>query len=267
MPRAVRNLFDLLKWVWFAPWSLFWMSGAILYGVVFPSDPQTPLSWARRFWSTGALFISGCTLVRHPGFLPESGKAYIFMMNHQSMFDIVCAFFHVPVNVRFIAKKVLKAVPFLGWYMSVTGMIFIDRRNREQALQSLTAACERIRSGIPILVYPEGTRSKDGAILPFKKGPFMFALEAGVPIVPIAINGTINILRPGSPYCRSEQVDIVIGNPIPTQGLAKSDRDSLMRQVRDAIIDLHLSIGGKGGDKEKFQAAEGVEGVIQEDKE
>jgi len=263
MRRVARDFIDLFKWVSFAPWSLFWMSSAILYRIVFRKDPHTPLSWARRFWGSGAIVISGCTLVEHKGFVPETGKPYIFMMNHQSMFDIVCAFVHIPVNVRFIAKKILKYIPFLGWYMSVTGMIFIDRRNREQALASLEAACERIRSGIPILVYPEGTRSKDGAILPFKKGPFMFALQAGVPIVPVAINGSINILLPGSPFVRPERVDIVMGQPIPTDGLVLEDRDMLMRTVRDAIIDLHVSIGGKGGDKNSYLAAEGKEGVTE----
>ena len=266
MRRIDRDIIDVLKWVGFAPWSLFWMSSAILYGLVFRKDPHTPLSWARRFWSPGAAVISGCDLTEHPGFVPEPGKPYIFMMNHQSMFDIVCAFIHVPVNLRFIAKKILKSIPFLGWYMTVTGMIFVDRRNREQALQSLAEACDKIRSGIPILVYPEGTRSKDGYVLPFKKGPFMFALQAGVPIVPVAINGSINILLSGSPFVRPGKVDIVMGDPIPTAGLTKNDRDLLMKRVRDAIIDLHLSIGGKGGDKEQFLAAEGKEGVSVEDR-
>ena len=228
---------------------------------MFRNDPHTPLSWARRFWSPGAAVISGCDLTRHPGFVPEPGKPYIFMMNHQSMFDIVCAFIHVPVNLRFIAKKILQSIPFLGWYMTVTGMIFVDRRKRKEALQSLQEACDRIRSGIPILVYPEGTRSKDGKILPFKKGPFMFALQAGVPIVPVAINGSIDIIVPGSPFVRPGKVDIILGEPIPTEGMLASDRDLLMKKVRNAIIDLHVQIGGKGGDKEQFLAAEGKEGV------
>ncbi len=261
MRRVGQDLIDILKWVGFAPWSLFCMTSAITYGIIFRNDPHTPLSWARRFWSPGAAVISGCQLTRHPGFVPEPGKPYIFMMNHQSMFDIVCAFIHVPVNLRFIAKKVLQSIPFLGWYMTVTGMIFVDRRKRDQALKSLEAACERIRSGIPILVYPEGTRSKDGSILPFKKGPFMFALQAGVPIVPVAINGSRGILQPGSPFVRAGHIDIVMGEPIPTAGLDKQDRDALMRRVRDAIIDLQVSIGGPGGDKERYLAAEGKEGV------
>ncbi len=94
----------------------------------------------------------------------------------------------------------------------------------------------------------------------------MFALQAGVPIVPVAINGSINILLSGSPFVRPGKVDIVMGDPIPTAGLTKNDRDLLMKRVRDAIIDLHLSIGGKGGDKEQFLAAEGKEGVSVEDR-
>ena len=165
--------------------------------IIFRNDPHTPLSWARRFWSPGAAVISGCQLTRHPGFVPEPGKPYIFMMNHQSMFDIVCAFIHVPVNLRFIAKKSSSRFHF--------GLVHDcdrnDLRRPSQArsgTQSLEAACERIRSGIPILVYPEGTRSKDGSILPFKR-PVHVRAANGVPIVPVAINGSRGILQPGSP--------------------------------------------------------------------
>ena len=134
MNRTWLVLSNTARWVGFCLHSFFWMTAAILCRVVV-SDVNVPLSWARRFWGRGVLWIAGGKLEVAPGFVPEPGKPYIFAMNHQSMFDIVVAFVGIPVNLRFIAKKVLRSVPFLGWYMSATGMVFIDRRDRESAVR------------------------------------------------------------------------------------------------------------------------------------
>jgi 1-acyl-sn-glycerol-3-phosphate acyltransferase len=249
MKRIGLLIVNFVQWTAFALWCLFWMSAAILYGVIFRRDQNTPLSWARRFWGAGLVRVARCNLVQHPGFIPEPGKPYFYVMNHQSLFDIVVAFVSIPVNLRFIAKKSLRVIPFLGWYMSVTGMIFIDRKNRDDAVRSLDEACAKIRNGKSILVYPEGTRSRDGLIMPFKKGPFVMALQAGVPIVPVAIEGCQNLLERDSLVIKGGRVDIAIGQPIPTAGLGAEDRDALMIRVRNALIDLHLSIGGRGGDR------------------
>lgn len=253
MKRTLSLLLNFGQWSFFAGWSLFWMSAAILSGVL--RDPNIPLSWARRFWGRGLVWIARCQLERHPGFIPEPGKPYIFVMNHQSLFDIVAAFVAIPVNIRFIAKKVLRLIPFLGWYMLATGMVFIDRNKREDAVKSLDEACDKIRSGISILVYPEGTRSRDGLILPFKKGPFVMAIQAGVPIVPVAIEGCQNLLERDSLRIQGGRVDIAIGQPIPTANLSVDDRDALMERVRNALIDLHLTIGGRGGERSTVYAA------------
>lgn len=253
MKRTLWHLQNIGRWAFFALWSLFWMSAAILSGLL--RDPNIPLSWARRFWGRGLVWVAGCQLERYPGFIPEPGKPYIFVMNHQSLFDIVAAFVAIPVNIRFIAKKVLRLIPFLGWYMLATGMVFIDRQNREDAFKSLDEACEKIRTGIGILVYPEGTRSRDGRILPFKKGPFVMAIRAGVPIVPVAIEGCQNLLERDSLLIKGGRVSIVLGQPIPTANLAPEDRDALMERVRNALIDLHISIGGRGGERSTIYAA------------
>ena len=165
-------------------------------------------------------------------------KPYIFMWNHQSFFDIVIAFITTPQNIRFVAKRVLKSVPFLGWYMWATGMIFVDRSNREQAIKSLAAAGKLIRAGASILAFPEGTRSRDGRVSPFKKGPFVVALQAQVPIVPVAIEGSGAVLPRGGWRARPGRIRVKFGVPIPTAGLSEADRDQLMHRVREAIIDL-----------------------------
>jgi 1-acyl-sn-glycerol-3-phosphate acyltransferase len=254
-------LLNFVQWAAFAVWCLIWMTAAILHGVIFRDDPHTPLSWARRFWGAGLVRVARCDLIVHPGFVPEPGKPYIFAMNHQSLFDIVAAFVGIPINLRFIAKKSLRHIPFLGWYMSVTGMVFIDRKNREEAVRSLDEACQKIRSGISILVYPEGTRSRDGRVLPFKKGPFVMAIQAGVPIVPVAIEGCQNLLKRDSILIKGGRVNMVLGQPIPTAGLSMTDRDALMERVRNSLIDLHLFIGGRGGDRSTVCAIEGEQGL------
>lgn len=243
-------IFNALQWISFALWSFFWMSAAIVHGLLFRDDPHTPLTWARRYWGAGLVRIGQATLIKHPGFEPEPGKPYFFAMNHQSLFDIVAAFVGIPINLRFVAKKSLRLIPFLGWYMSVTRMVFIDRKNREDAKRSLEEACEKIKTGISILTFPEGTRSRDGHVMPFKKGLFIMAIQAGVPIVPVAIDGAYSLLKPDSLRIQPCRINLVIGEPIPTAGLTLDDRDALMLRVRDAMIDLHLSIGGRGGDRE-----------------
>lgn len=242
------RILNALQWTAFALWSFFWMSAAIVYGLIVRHDPHTPLSWARRYWGAGLVHLARATLVKHPGFEPEAGKPYFFAMNHQSLFDIVAAFVCIPENLRFVAKKSLRLIPFLGWYMTVTRMVFIDRQNREEAKRSLEEACEKIKTGISILTFPEGTRSRDGSILPLKKGLFIMAIQAGVPIVPVAIEGAQNLLQRDTLRIQPCRIDLVIGQPIPTAGLTLDDRDALMVRVRDAMIQLHRSIGGRGGE-------------------
>jgi 1-acyl-sn-glycerol-3-phosphate acyltransferase len=262
MKRVVSVVRNTGQWIGFGAWSFFWMSAAILSRVVF--DANVALSWARRFWAPGLVWITGCDLKVAPGFVPRPGQPYVFAMNHQSMFDIVVAFTAIPVNIRFVAKQILRAIPFLGWYMISTGMIFVDRRRRAQAVQSLNEACDKIRAGASILVYPEGTRAQEGGpILPFKKGPFVMAIQAGVPIVPVAIEGGSRLLPKSSLRVTPGTVRFVMGEPIPTAGLTEEDREDLMRRVRDAIIDLHVRIGGAGGDKGQAVACAGLEGVAQ----
>jgi 1-acyl-sn-glycerol-3-phosphate acyltransferase len=112
-------------------------------------------------------------------------------------------------------------------------------------------------------VYPKSTRTRDGRVLPFKKGPFVMAIQAGVPIVPVAIEGGSRLLPRSSLRVRPGVVRIKLGAPIPTAGLTQADRDALIKRVRDAIIDLNLAIGGRGGDKGETVAAAGFEGLAQ----
>ena len=252
---AVLNVVQALFLV---SWSVIWISIALVVSIV---SPRWPLVLARRAWGPGLVWAAGARMEVSPGASLDPRGTYVFIMNHQSMFDIAVAFAHIPVNIRFVAKKILKSIPFLGWYMWRTGMVFVDRGRRDQALASLQKAGQQVRDGATILAYPEGTRSTDGSILPFKKGPFVLAIEAGVPVVPVAIDGSQTLLPRGGFNLRPGPIRFRIGNPIPTSGLVATDVDALIKRVRDAVIDLHLSIGGKGGDKDDAIALPGKEGI------
>ncbi|QRN95270.1 1-acyl-sn-glycerol-3-phosphate acyltransferase [Archangium violaceum] len=244
--KLLSPLIALFQAVFLILWLVFWITVSGL-AAILTLNGELPLVMARRFWASMHWHITGSPLLVEP--LPDVdwSKPHIFLMNHQSAFDIPVAFAVIPVNIRFIAKHVLKWIPFLGWYMVGTGMIFLNRSNRREAMRSLKLAGERIRAGSNILAFPEGTRSKDGRILPFKKGSFVLAVEAGVPIIPMAIEGTRGMLPKGSIRLRRHTIRVKVGQPISTAGIKGPAREALMNQVRDVIIQLHRDIGGEGG--------------------
>ena len=234
-------------------WLAFWITASGM-AALLTLNGELPLVMARRFWAPLHWHITGSPLSVEP--LPDIdwSQPHIFLMNHQSTLDIPVAFAVLPVNLRFIAKHVLKWVPFLGWYMAGTGMIFVNRTHRREALRSLKRAGERIREGSNILAFPEGTRSPDGRILPFKTGSFVLALEAGVPVVPVAIEGSRLSLPPNSFLPRHHPIRVKVGRPIPTAGRDGHEREALMHEVREAILQLHRDIGGAGGEPQEVRA-------------
>ncbi len=206
---------------------------------------------ARNLWAPAVLRVAGVTLVADP--LPplDLRQPYVFVGNHQGYFDIPAAFATIPHPIRFVAKRSLGFIPVLGWYLHLTGHVLVDRGNRQRAVDSLRAAARKVARGTSILIYPEGTRSDDerGAIRAFKKGGFVLALESQVPIVPVAVDGSHRVRRKHDPAIRPGTLRIKVGAPIATAGMTLADRDRLMRNVHDALIDLHLAIGGAGGDR------------------
>ena len=240
----LKRLSSAMRYAGMAGWSIFWISLALLLGWV-RRDPALPLRFARRHWAPGMIRLAGARLLVNP--MPEHlwERPAIYVMNHQSSLDIPAAFAVLPVDLRFIAKHTLRKVPFLGWYMAWTGMVFVDRSNSTQAVATLNAAAERVRSGVSLLAYPEGTRSRDGSILPFKKGPFVLALQAGVPLVPVAIEGSLRVMPSGLKPFRPGPVRMAVGTPIPTEGLGMDARDPLVVRVRDALVALHASLAAE----------------------
>jgi 1-acyl-sn-glycerol-3-phosphate acyltransferase len=185
-----------------------------------------------RWWARGVLASGGVRLhVRSRASL-DARRPYVFMANHLSMVDIWAVLVAVPVPLRFIAKKQLGAIPLFGWAMRAGRFIFIDRQNPASARRSIDEAAERIRSGQSVVVFPEGTRSRDGRLGAFKKGGFHLAVSSGADIVPVAIRGSREVMPRGSALIRAGDVSIEIDEPIATATLSIDDREALSALVQ-----------------------------------
>ena len=241
-------------------WSAVSFTLAIL-AMVLTLNPANSVWVARRIWSPVLLWAGGAKLEVLGQENVDPKRPTIYVANHQSAIDIPAHFMAVPIPFRYVAKSQLKWVPFIGWYLALAGHVFVNRSNRAKAIASLDAAAAKIRGGTSIFLYPEGTRSPDNRILPFKKGPFALALKARVPICPVTIEGSGKLMPKSTWNITPGPVRVRIGKPIDTTGFAENDREGLARAVRKVIIADSLSLGGLGGDADDAVADAGVEGV------
>jgi 1-acyl-sn-glycerol-3-phosphate acyltransferase len=191
-----------------------------------------------RFWSRLVLGVPGVRVKVEQRTPLDPQRPYIFMCNHASMVDIWAGFVGVPVSFRFIAKKQLARIPLFGWAMWAGRFIFIDRQNAVAARRSIEEAARRIKSGQSVLIYPEGTRTRDGRLMPFKKGGFHLAIDSGAAIVPMAIEGTRVLMPRGAMLMRAGEVRLQIGEPIATADLGPGDREQLVKQVHARIAEM-----------------------------
>jgi 1-acyl-sn-glycerol-3-phosphate acyltransferase len=165
--------------------------------------------------------------------------SYVFVANHLSYMDTPCILATIPVQFRFMAKKGLFSIPFLGYHLSRAGHIAVPRDNPREAIKAMTEAGKMIKErGISVLIFPEGGRAADAKLQPFKEGAFYIAINSGVPVVPVALEGTEKVLPFGSGTVSPGRVRLTIGDPIPTEGLTIKDRGKLSAQLHDAVYDL-----------------------------
>lgn len=194
--------------------------------------------WLARWWGRAVLWCSGIHLRVKIHASLDPGRPYVFMANHLSMVDIFAALVAVPVSFCFIAKKSLASIPLFGWAMHAGGFIFIDRHNPTAAHRSIAEASRRIHQGQSVVIFPEGTRSRDGKLAPFKKGGFHLAVDSGAEIVPVAIRGSRELMPRGSARIKPGEVSIEIGEPISTEGVDAEGRSKLVDRVRGQVADM-----------------------------
>lgn len=164
------------------------------------------------------------------------GDSYIVTPNHQSYIDVLALELVLPVKVLWVIKRELARVPFFGWALSRSGAICINRSKSEEAVRSLREGASKLVQGWSVLIYPEGTRSPATSLLPFKKGPFMMAVQTGASILPVTINGAHRIWPKHSIAFRPGHMTVKIGKPISTEGLSEDDLPELMEKTRQAIL-------------------------------
>ncbi len=166
----------------------------------------------------------------------DLSKHYIYVSNHASMFDIPAVLAGIPNDVNLVFKKELSRIPIWGWALRYGHFIMIDRTNPRNAMESLERAAETIRNGKSVLLFAEGTRTKDGKLQPFKRGAFTLAVKSKVPVVPVTINNTFSILPKGSLNIKPRDIEIILEQPISTEHLSgKEGEQILMEQVKKAI--------------------------------
>jgi len=209
---------------------------ALLLGAI--CGPAVPLRMASWYWAPLLFAGAGAKLEVEGAEAIDWSRPQVLVANHASMFDIAAMFHAVPVPLRFMLKRELAAMPFIGWYARAMGMVFIDRANARDARRKLDDAADRLRAHATLIAFPEGTRSKDGTTGPFKGGAFQVAIDAGVPVVPVAIIGSGEVLPPSGFKVRPGTIRVRFGAPIDTQGLQASDRNALGQRARDAVIAL-----------------------------
>jgi len=196
-----------------------------------------PLHKIARFWGKSILVASRIKVsVKGLSNIDLAGP-YIYMPNHQSNFDIPVMLGHLPVQFRWLAKKELFKIPIFGRAMRKAGYISIDRHDRESAFKSIDVAAKKIKSGVSVLLFPEGTRSLDGKIRPFKKGGFVLAIDSGVPIVPVVIKGTYTIMTKGKFRVNPGHVSMIVHKPIDTAAYTRETKEGLMQSVRRVMCE------------------------------
>ena len=223
-------------------WSLF-IAGALL-GILGP--PILVFSWLvnkhelvypwASFGARAWLRLSGVRVKVRGLELLDPKQSYVFVSNHRSYLDTAAIFVYTGRRIGVLAKKELLKVPVLGVGMGFVNVMAIDRTNRESAIRTTEAAAKRIQSGVSFAVFVEGTRAKPGELLPFKKGAFYMARQAGVPVVPVAIKNSDVLMGKGTGEARSGTIEMVIMPPVETVGVSTDDdMNQFIADVRESI--------------------------------
>jgi 1-acyl-sn-glycerol-3-phosphate acyltransferase len=224
------------------------MTPVALLWIRFGRDPRLAYRLA-RFCLRVAGYMAGIRVTCRGAGKILPGQNYVFLSNHQGNIDGPILIHTIPRDMRALIKRELMSLPFLSFLFRRLHFIPIDRADPRRARSGIDRGTELLRQGYSFFAFPEGTRSRNGLLGPFKKGVFIMALKAGTPIVPISIVGTSAIQPPGSYSIRPGSVHIHIHDPITTEGMTWEDRNLLVERTRTAIASsLPVPAGGQGGE-------------------
>jgi len=226
---------------------MVFFSGMIMFFAVIYAAITIPVSFfnsrfarnVAREWNLRVLELGGVKLKVVGKEKLDPNERYVFMSNHQSALDIPIIYTGVGGQISFIAKKELFKIPVFGWGMSAIGHISIDRKNSRKALDSMNKAVEKLqKENISLVLFPEGTRSKDGKVGEFKTASFTLALKSGVKLVPVGIKNAITCLPPNSLRVRPGKVTLEIGEPISLEEIEGKSKGELCSKVQQLVREI-----------------------------
>jgi 1-acyl-sn-glycerol-3-phosphate acyltransferase len=224
--------------------NLYLVGGTALFAILTLLVAWVPRrSWSFaviRIWANGVLAASGLRVEVHVAPELEPGKSYVFLANHQSLFDIPVVIATSPGQLRMVAKQSLFKIPLFGWALRAAGFISVDRDDRSTATRTFASAFAHLRQGTSMLLFPEGTRSLDDTLLPFQRGGFLLALKSGLPIVPVGIRGSRAVQSQKSFVIHPNTVAITYGAPI-------DPADFGLRRKRELTAEVRRRIAGPAG--------------------
>lgn len=246
--KALNNIVSFILstvfWLFGAVMSVFWsLTGFLLWPLTLLMDRRNRSGQHAivRLW--GKTLVMGCPFwsIRVQGLEKiDRRKTYVIVANHQSMVDILAAVDALPLNFKFMAKKELFSIPFIGWQMRLAGYIALDRASRESGRKAIVKAIEWVERGASVLLFPEGTRSEDGRVKAFKPGAFKIAKETGVEILPVVIDGTGHALPKHSLKLDTRSdFQVTVLDPVSTAGL---EPDELSEKVRLTMMEKLTSL-------------------------
>ena len=233
MVYMIRTTYIVL-WVLLS--TLFLGVAAIL--VSFFSRTGNLVHLIARIWGRGILFVSHIKVTTQGLANIDPCQSYIYMSNHQSNFDIPVLLAHLPIQFRWLAKAELFKIPIFGRAMRGAGYVKIDRFNQESAFESLSEAASKMKNGVSVMIFPEGTRTQDGSIKSFKKGGFVMAVDSQTAIVPVILRGTWKIMDKSSLKINTGEVSLHIEKPIATTGYTRETKEDLIKKVRTVICSV-----------------------------
>jgi 1-acyl-sn-glycerol-3-phosphate acyltransferase len=228
----MRTLLALLVMFTVTP---FWAGRVVIAGLLGVPDGEGSIyRRALHVWGRAMCWAAGARVIVHDGDRLRDGTPRILVANHVSWFDVFALAAVLPDFV-FVAKAEIERIPILGRAARAAGHVYIKRTSRKAAFAAYEEAARRIHTGTAVVVFPEGTRGRAYPLRPFKKGPFVLAIAAQAPLVPMLVHGSLEVLRKGSIRVRANEIHIHVLDDVPTAGLTYDDRDALARQVYTAM--------------------------------
>lgn len=232
------TLYPIYRYFIYVPWLLLW-TGFNFLGVVLvaPFSPRYASRWFGRLWGRGLIYLvpSAVEVIGEADL--DKSQPYIVVANHLSLIDIPALYGWLKLDLKWVAKKEVRKVPLIGGGCALLGHIFLDRSNREVAIQQLREVKKTLMPGTSILFFAEGTRSRDGKMQAFKKGPFQMAKDLEIAILPITIRNTDKILPPDGMGLRPGRAQMVLHAPIPVAEVCRSSCEGLRDTARANIAE------------------------------